>query len=156
VKRPAARVARISKSGDIGDHSLPDRVGEIVWRHSISLLSGPLLLPERVTGGMEADHQAAGEEERDLGARLAADCARLQGRILQGEAGTFIRAAPFDRRSLTRQVARGHQRADLGAELTARHGWSLVDRRARTPRSCCHSSSQSVCNRTMNNSPPYM
>jgi len=41
-----------------------------------------LLLPERLAGGMEADHQATGEEERDLGAWLAADCARLQGRIL--------------------------------------------------------------------------
>ena len=41
-----------------------------------------LRLAERVAGGMQANHQAPREEERDVRARLAADGARFLGRIL--------------------------------------------------------------------------
>ena len=55
----------------------------------------PLLLPNRLARGMQPNHQTAGEEERDVRPELSADRARLLGRVLQGEAGTFIPATPL-------------------------------------------------------------
>ena len=85
-----------------------------------------LLLPDRVAGGVDLDDLAGDVEVLDLRTRLAADRARLVERPAQKDFRTLVplrrpRLWPRDRRGIGRQDARGHELADLGAEISRCH-----------------------------------
>src|SRR5260370_15211127 len=77
----------------------------------------PLLLPERVAGRVEADHQAGHIKESDLWIPLATYGTGSRQGILHGANVP----SPRDDGRLARQGAQGHQGANLGAELSLGH-----------------------------------